>query len=77
MSQIKYAAEILVEGQSKKLYDLLLPQITKRKRSTIIIKKTKKGVLLKITATDSVALRATLNGLTQLLTVYEKTAKVE
>ena len=44
----------------------------KRDRSNYTLSKTKRGVIFKIEAEDSVALRATLDSIMKLLIVYEK-----
>jgi len=42
------------------------------KRSSVKLKKTKNTITFNITSKDPVALRATLHGITKLLTVFEK-----
>ena len=41
-------------------------------RSKVRVKKTKSGIIVQVTAADSVALRAVLVNLTKLCTVYEQ-----
>lgn len=71
---MRYTAEIIATGDSSMLYDSLLPEVkeAKRDRSEFNIHKIKEGVKIKVSAADSVALRATLNNITKLLEVYEK-----
>jgi len=75
-----YQAEIIINDGAggikdlEKLYSALLPEIAQssRDRSEFSVHKSKKQVKIVIKAKDSVALRATMNNITKLLTVYEK-----
>jgi tRNA threonylcarbamoyladenosine modification (KEOPS) complex Pcc1 subunit len=66
-------ASITVKDKdSEKLFQIFQPEISKKDRSGFDLKKEKDGLRFMIEAKDSVALRATLNSITKLLTVYEK-----
>ena len=69
---MKLDASIKVFGDEDKIMDCFKPELSDKKRSNFSISKKEGYVLFKIDADDSVALRATLNGITKLLTVYEK-----
>ena len=74
---MKYQAEIIVFDGGDTLYKSLLTERLDSKRSETTIKKDKKDVVFSIKASDSVALRATLNSITKLLDAYENISKVE
>ena len=74
---MNYEVNIKVFGDSKTLYDCFKPEILKGDRADVELKKTKEGLLFEIKAKDSVALRAMLNSISKLLTVYEKMKKVK
>ncbi len=69
---MKYTAVIKANGNVEKIYKCFLSEIKKEDRSEVKIEKYKDYVEFKVSATDSVALRASLNSITKLLTVYEK-----
>ena len=69
---MKYETELKVYGDTKKILDCFKPEMNKQGRSTFDIQDGKGYLIFKIQAEDSVALRATLNSITKLLTVYEK-----
>ena len=46
------------------------------KRSSVSMTHAKKQLQFTITASDATAMRATLNGITKLITVYEKANKI-
>ena len=73
---MKYETEIKVYGDVEKIAKVFKPEINKKDRAEFKIKKQKDHVLFEISAKDSVALRATLNSITKLLTVYEKIEKL-
>ena len=56
----------------EKIFKAFQPEISKRDRSGFSIVKEKDHLKFLVEAKDSVALRATLNSITKLLTVYEK-----
>ena len=68
---MKYKAEIKVSGDAEAIYKSFEPEIKEQDRSRFTIEKQEHGVLFVIEAADSVALRATLNTITKLLSVYE------
>ncbi len=68
-----YSVLLEAKGEEKELYRCIMPERRLREdRATLDIKKQKGKLIFKIEAKDSVALRATLNSLTKLFTVYEK-----
>lgn len=69
---MKIKARIEVEGDAEKIYKAFKPELIKKERSEYTIKKFKNRVVFDITAKDPVALRATMNAITQMLTVYQK-----
>ena len=73
---MNYELELKVFGDSKKLYECFQPEILKGDRASVELKQKKEYLLLKIKAKDSVALRAMMNSISKLLTVYEKMKKI-
>ncbi|MBI3033486.1 hypothetical protein HYY69_08490 [Candidatus Woesearchaeota archaeon] len=71
---MKYEALIKAYTDNHDLYVLLLPELKNAQweRSSYTITQKKGYVEIAISARDSVALRATQNNVTKLLTVYEK-----
>lgn len=69
---MNYVAQIRVYGDADKIARAFEPEINKKDRSEFKIEKQKDYVLFDISAKDSVALRATLNSITKLLTAFEK-----
>ena len=69
-------AVITIDEDVENLYKAIQPEIRKQLRSTIEIKKTDK-LTFEIEAQDPVALRATLNSLTQMLTVFHKVKEIK
>ena len=72
---MKLSAEIIVEQDIANIEKLFLPEekAFQNGRACYEIKKAKQGLVFKITAEDSSALRAVLNSITKLLSVYEST----
>ena len=73
---MKCQAAIKAFGDVEKICKCFEPEITEKNRANFSIKKEKDHVLFEINAEDSVALRATLNSITKLLTTYEKISEV-
>ncbi len=71
-----YKADITVKEDADKIYKCLLNDNISRERSSLGIKKTRGGLSIKIEAKDAVALRATINAVTQVLAVYSKMKKI-
>lgn len=67
-----YTVTLSIDGAPPALRDLLCIDQQKAERSEVEILQQKKGLLIRINAEDAVALRATMNTITQLLTVHEK-----
>lgn len=75
-TMMEYSADILVKGDAEQIFNCMQPELKSYERSSFTIKKTEEGVLFSIIAKDPVALRATFNSISQLLTVYEKTKEL-
>ena len=73
---MKYTAELKAYGDVEKIFECFKPEVEEKNRSAFKITKKKDYVLFEIDAEDSVALRATLNSISKLLTVYEKIENV-
>lgn len=70
---MKISANLSVNDKNpENLYRIFQPEISKKDRSGFNVIKDKDCVRFEVEAEDSVALRATLNSITKLLTVYEK-----
>ena len=67
---MKYTAVIEVDDED--LYEIIKPEIKSRNRTTEEITKTKGKTKITMISDDSIALRASLNSITKLCTVYEK-----
>jgi tRNA threonylcarbamoyladenosine modification (KEOPS) complex Pcc1 subunit len=65
------SAKLFVKGDPEKLFQCLVPEDTKFDRSGFNLKKMKDGLEFDVKAKDAVALRATLNSISQLLIVFE------
>jgi len=72
---MKYVAKFSAKGDPEKLFECLAPEETSFDRSSFKVNKINKGVEFDIVANDAVALRATLNSISQLLIVFEGAAK--
>ncbi|MBW2992208.1 hypothetical protein KY345_03250 [Candidatus Woesearchaeota archaeon] len=60
------------DNDPEKIFRVFQPEISKKDRAGFEIIKEKNHIKFLVEAKDSVALRATLNSITKLLTVYEK-----
>jgi len=69
---MNYSLDLKITGDSNALFECFQPEILKGDRATIDLEQKKGFLLFKIKAKDSVALRAMMNSITKLLTVYEK-----
>lgn len=67
-----FTAQIIVKGDAEKIYRCIKPEMIDYDRSSFTVKVEKDQLVFDVMAKDSVALRATLNSITQLLTIYEK-----
>ncbi len=71
--KMNYSAEIKIKEDPEKVYIHLLPESKEKKdRSHFTLKKTEKEVIVEVEAKDAVAFRATMNAITQLLSVFHK-----
>ncbi|MBR9692246.1 hypothetical protein GOV06_05680 [Candidatus Woesearchaeota archaeon] len=69
---MKLNAVIKVYGDPNAISACFKPELMDRKRANFKIIEKEDYVLFEIETKDSAALRATFNGITKLLTVYEK-----
>ena len=74
---MKCTAIVSVTEDIDNLYKVISPESKKWDRSSFKLQKSKGELKFIVTAQDSVALRATLTSITQLLTVYEKVKKID
>lgn len=74
---MKYKAEITFDCDNKLIKKCFEGEQGNGERSNFKIEDTGNKVKFLADAEDSVALRATLNSITKLLTVYEKMAKIK
>jgi tRNA threonylcarbamoyladenosine modification (KEOPS) complex Pcc1 subunit len=74
---MNYSAEIRIKEEPDKVYYYLLPETeSKRDRSNFTLKKGDKEVIIDVQAKDAVAFRATINTITQLLSVFQKVKEI-
>lgn len=75
---MKLSAEITVKEDTHNIQKLFEAEekVFDNQRAGYELKKTKQGLIFKITAEDSTALKAVLNSITKLLTIYEKSKGV-
>ena len=71
-----YKSSISIEDKEKKIYDIFKNLGEEQDRSIVEYEHDGENLLILVSATDSVALRASLNGVTKLLTVYENMSKI-
>lgn len=74
--KMKYEATIVVDGDAK-IHECMEQELIDYDRASFSMEKDNGKLRFVIEAKDAVALRATLNAITQSLTVYEKVAKKE
>jgi len=67
---MKYSA-ILTADIDPLVFEAIKPELENTGRSSIDITQKDNKIIFTVEADDSVAMRATLNGITKLLTVYE------
>jgi len=70
-----FTAKIFAKGDPEKLYECMAPEQTAYDRSSFTITKKEDGLEFDVKSKDPVALRATLNAISQMLIVYEKGKK--
>ena len=73
---MNYFATISVNGDADKIFSCMQAEIKSYDRSSFTIDKKDGEVVFTIEAQDPVALRATFNSISQLLTIYEKTQEL-
>jgi tRNA threonylcarbamoyladenosine modification (KEOPS) complex Pcc1 subunit len=75
---MKLSAEITIREDFHNIQKLFEAEekVFDNQRAGYEIRKTKEGLVFRISAEDSTALKAVLNSITKLLTVYEKTKAV-
>ena len=74
---MNYTAEIKVKEDVDNVYKCIVPENITRERSSLILKKSDNELLISIEAKDAVALRATINAVTQVLAVYSKMKEIK
>lgn len=75
---MKYKAKLKAFGDSEKILRCFEAEGERQQdRSTLKMSKMEDYVLFEVTAKDATALRATLNGITKLLSVYEKMESIK
>lgn len=72
-----YTAKLFVKGDPDRLFECLETEETSFDRSSFTIKKKDDGLKFDVEAKDAVALRATLNTISQLLIIFEGARKKE
>lgn len=70
-------AEIAVDKDHDGIYRCLLPEAKRIKRSELSLKNEKEGLVISFKADDYTALRAAVNSVLRLLTVYEKVKSIQ
>jgi len=75
---MKISAEIVMDGDPDNIEKLFLAEekAFANKRACYEIQKQKDKAIFKVSAQDSIALRAVLNSITKMISVYEKTRAV-
>ncbi|MBI1970930.1 hypothetical protein HYS47_04225 [Candidatus Woesearchaeota archaeon] len=76
---MKLTATLLVEGNPDLIMAVLAPVFRDRqdRRAVVRAEQQKEGVALSIIAKDVIAFRASMNSITQLLAVQEKTSQIK
>ncbi|RME78002.1 hypothetical protein D6774_02555 [Candidatus Woesearchaeota archaeon] len=69
---MKFTGEIIAHGDCTKLIDAIKLELGNFGRSTIQVEPCEEGAKFTLCSDDATALRATLNALTQSLSIYEK-----
>lgn len=72
-------AQIVVKENSKMLVELFQPELIhlQQERSRVTIVQRANNLIVTIHAKDSVALRSSFNGITKLITVFEKAQELK
>ena len=72
---MNYKAEITIDNDQ--IYDAIKQEITQRSRTTEKITKKDGKTIISIESKDSTALRASLNSITKMCTVWEKMQNIK
>ena len=72
-----YKAEIKVSEDPENIQKCLVPEKITRDRSTLSLEKGDGFLKIRVEARDAVAFRATMNAVTQALSVYSKTKGIQ
>lgn len=71
-----FTAQVIVRGDAEDIFKCIKPELhddsSSFDRASFTVQVKKGELVFDVKAKDSVALRATLNSITQLLTIYEK-----
>ncbi|MCK5282044.1 MAG: hypothetical protein KAK00_01420 [Nanoarchaeota archaeon] len=74
---MKYNLVLAVDAENpEKLFQIIQPEINKKKRSEIKVKKEKQKIILEVSAIDAIALKASTNLLLKILEIYEKSKEL-
>lgn len=69
---MNFEATIMVQGNTHPLHQAIASETKEMARSSITITEEKGKLVLRVSATDATALRASVNTILKLLVVYEK-----
>jgi tRNA threonylcarbamoyladenosine modification (KEOPS) complex Pcc1 subunit len=72
-----YKAEITVSEDPENIQKCLEQEKISRERSSVSLEKEGDDLKIKVEAKDAVALRATMNAITQVLAVYAKSKQLK
>lgn len=74
---MNFEATLTVQGYTRPLRQAIASEAREMTRSSITITEEKDKLVLRVSATDATALRASVNTILKLLQVYEKVAAIE
>lgn len=74
---MSYKAEISASENAGEIYKCLLPENASRERSTLSAKVEDGKIFVSIEAKDATAFRATINAVTQALSVCDKAKRIQ
>lgn len=73
---MKYTGIVTAHGDAQRLVESVRLEMGNFGRSRVEVKTTPQGAIFEIEADDAIALRASLNALSQSLAVFEKMEKI-
>lgn len=74
---MNFEATLTVQGNTRPLQQAIASEAREMTRSSITITEEKDKLVLRVSAADATALRASVNTILKLLQVYEKVAAIE